>query len=177
MSNSLGPADKDLREADRSDRQARAAAKAARDAAIRRAEAELALVKPRIVDHIKHECLRLEAALLAARARDGNYRTCVSEAYRAGQRLRDVAEPMGYPLVGFIATNLCTIVEAADEAIMDYPAAVLDCYLDALQLVQTAPYQAKTVNDIPELCAALLRAVQYTKALAARAVRSPGKPS
>lgn len=158
---------------DRLNRQARSAAKSARDAAIRRAEVELALVKPRIVDHIKHECLRLEAALLAARAHDRNYRSCVSEGYHAARHLRDVADTMGYRLVGFIATNLCTIIETADEAGMDYPAAVLDCYLDALQLVQTAPYRDKQVADLPELSLALLQAVQYTKTLAVRAARAP----
>jgi hypothetical protein len=154
-------------------RQARSPAKSARNAAIKRAEAELALLKPRIVDHIEHESLRLEAALLAARAHNANYQSCVSKAYDAGQHLRDVADTMGYRLVGFIATNLCTIIETADDAGMDYPAAVLDCYLDALQLVQTAPYRDKQIVDLPELTTALLQAVQYTKTLAARAARAP----
>lgn len=164
---------RDTKEDDRLNRQARSAAKSARDAAIKRAEAELALVRPRIIDHIKHECLRLEAALLAARAHDGKYRAHVSEAYDAGQHLRDVADTMGYRLIGFIATNLCTIIETADEGGMDYPAAVLDCYLDALQLVQTAPYRDKRLADLPELSTALLQAVQYTKTLAVRAARAP----
>jgi hypothetical protein len=157
----------------RLNRQARPAAKSARNSAIKRAEAELALLTPRIVDHIKHESLRLEAALLAARVHDSNYRSCVSEAYDAGQHLRDVADTIGYRLVGFIATNLCTIIETADDAGMDYPAAVLGCHLDALQLVQTAPYRDRQVADLPELSTALLQAVQYTKTLAARAARAP----
>lgn len=177
MSNIADSARKDPREDDRLERQARAAAKSARDAAIKRAEAELVMIKPGIVGHIKHECLRLEGALLAARAHHGDYRSCVSEAYRAGQNLRDVSEPMGFPLIGFVATNLCTIVETADEAAMDYPVAVLDCYLDALQLVQTPPYQTKQLKEIPELTAALLRAVQYTKVLAARAAKPRGAVS
>ena len=175
MSDYAGGDYKEVREKNRSDRQAREAAKAARNAAIKRAEVELALVKPRIVDHIKHECRRLEAALLAARAQGSNYQSCVSEAYRAGQNLRDVADPMGYPLVGFIATNLCTIVETADEAHMRYPAAVLDCYLDALQLVQTAPYQGRQMSEFPELSTALLQAVRHIKSLAASTVTPIGK--
>lgn len=173
MSQHAAGASRDTRQDGTLNRPSRSAAKSARNAAIKRAEAELALLKPHIVDHIKHETLRLETALLAARAHDDNFRLCVSEAYDAGQHLRDVADTMDYRLVGFIAASLCIIIETADDAGMDYPAAVLDCYLDALQLVQTAPYRDNQLADLPELCRALLQAVQYTKALAARAARAP----
>src|SRR5277367_2787472 len=85
-----------------------------RQAAIKRAEAELMRVRPRIEEYIKVECLRLENALLAARQRDENYVSVVADAYRASKNLRDVAGSVGYPLLGFVAVNLCTIIETAD---------------------------------------------------------------
>jgi hypothetical protein len=148
---------------------ARSPAKLTREVAIKRAEAELAMIKPRIENYVKLECKRLENVLRAALARDANYTAHVHEAYQYSRNIRDVAGSIGYSLIGFIATNLCTIVEAADAAHMDYPAAVIDCHYDALRLAFSRAYFGKNLKDVPELSAGLLQTVQVAKVMAARA--------
>lgn len=143
-----------------------------RQAAIRRAEAELARTRPRIEEYIKAECLRLEKALLAARLRDSNYASFVADAYIAGQNLRDVAGSVGYPLISFVAANLCTIIETADAVQMKYPASVIDCFFEAIRLVQANEYAGKTPTDLPHLTAGLLQTVELTKTMAVRAAQS-----
>jgi hypothetical protein len=159
-------------------RQARAPGGLSRDAAIKRAEAELALIKPGLADHIGLQSKLLESALLAARQRDEKHRAYVAEAYAASLNLREVADSVGYSLVGFIAANLCTIIETADAALMDYPAAVIDCHCDALRLALSPRYQGKQLRDLPQLSAGLLQTVRITKAMAARmAARMAPAPS
>jgi hypothetical protein len=148
-----------------------------RHAAIKRAEAELARTRPRIEEYIKAECLRLEQALLAARERDEDYASFVADAYTASQNLRDVAGSVGYPLIGFVAANLCTIIETADAVQMQYPASVIDCFFEALRLVQGRDYVEKTPKDLPHLTAGLLQTVELTKAMAVRTAQSAKQAS
>jgi hypothetical protein len=144
-----------------------------RQAAIDRAQRELMLMRPRLTEYMMGECRRLEAALSAARDGDADYASLVREAYAASQNVRDVAASIGFPLLGFIATNLCTVIETADEARMDYPAAVIDCHFDALRLARSDSYEAKQLAEVPELSGGLLQTVQLVKAMAART--SPGR--
>ena len=139
-----------------------------REAAIDRAQQELALIHARLTEYIMAECQRVEAILSAARAGDGDYASLVREAYAASQNLRDVAGSMGYPLLGFVATNLCTVIETVDEAHMDYPAAVIDCHLDAMRLARSDSYGAKEFAEVSELSGGLLQTVQLVKAMASR---------
>jgi hypothetical protein len=143
-----------------------------RQAAIDRAEVELARSRPRIEEYIKAECQRLEKALLAARLRNENYTSCIADAYTASQNLRDVSGSVGYPLIGFVATHLCTIIETADAAQMQYPASVIDCFFDALRLVQGSDYAGKTPADLPHLTAGLLQTVELTRSMAVRVAQS-----
>lgn len=143
-----------------------------RRAAIERAEAELARTRPGVEEYIKVECQRLEAALLAACKRDENYASFVADAYDAGQNLRDVAGSVGYSLIGFIAANLCTIIETADAVRMRYPAAVIGCFYDALRLVQGRDYAGKKPTDLPDLTAGLLQTVELTRVMAARVAQA-----
>jgi len=77
-----------------------------------------------------------------------------------------------YPLVGFVAINLCTILEAADAVQLRYPASVIDYFFEAHRLVQGRDYAGKTPRDLPHLAAGLLHTVEMTKAMAARAAQS-----
>jgi hypothetical protein len=154
---------------DRFGRIARSHAGFSRQVAIERAAAELARIRPRLAAHIGEECRRLDAALVAARTGDENYRATIATAYSASQNLRDVAPSIGYSLLGFVAANLCTIIEAADAAQTACPVAIIDCYLDALRLVQTVPYRTKQPKELPELAAALSQTVQWMKSRAERA--------
>jgi hypothetical protein len=149
-------------------RQARAPGALSRDDAIKRAHAELTRLKPQLEEHVKQQCRQLEAALLAARARDERFVSSIGEAYAASLSLREVADSIGHTLVGFIAANLCTIIETADAAHMDYPAAVIDCHCDALRLALSPLYQGKQLRELPELSAGLLQTVRITKAMAER---------
>jgi hypothetical protein len=176
MSAKAGGASREVKRDDVFGRHARSLASFSRKIAIERATAELARLKPRITAHIKEECRHVEAALLAAQARDESYRTHVAEAYRASLNLRDVAQSMDYSLVGFVAANFCLIVETADAAQTDYPAAILDCYLDAFRLAQTRPYKTKQPEELPAFSAGLLQTVQWMKAKAERGATSHGAP-
>ena len=115
--------------------------------------------------------------LLAARERDEDYASFVADAYTASQNLRDVAGSVGYPLIGFVAANLCTIIETADAVQMQYPASVIDCFFEALRLVQGRDYVEKTPKDLPHLTAGLLQTVELTKAMAVRTAQSAKQAS
>ena len=162
-------------------RRARSPGALSRDEAINRAHAELTQLKPQLEEHVKLQCRQLEAALIAARALDGKHLVHIGDAYAASLSLREIAGTIGYTFVGFIAANLCAIIEAADAAHMDYPAAVIDCHCDALRLALSPPYQGKQLGDLPELSAGLSRTVTITKAMAERiaalAATPPAKAS
>lgn len=150
-------------------RAARAPGGISRGAALARAEAEIERVKPQVSQYIKQECARLGTALRSARAGKRVDAAAVAEACMASQHLRDVAESVGYPLVGLIATNLCNIFEAVELAQIDYPAAVIDCHFDALRLALSRRYQGKKLKDLPELSTGLAQIVEIAKDSAARA--------
>jgi hypothetical protein len=161
---------------DRFGRLARSSGGLSRLAAMQRAEAELEHAAPGVAQYIRIECKRLETTLLAARAQDENLPQFIAEAYLTSQHLRDVAGSVGFSLIGFIATNLCTIFETMEAAHIDFPAAVMDCHLDALRLAQSRDYEGKELADVPELSAGLIKTVQMVKN-AARAVAPAAKPS
>jgi len=152
-------------------RKARAPGGSPRDVAIKFAQEMLTSVRPPLVDYLGDECQRLEVTLLAARAGNGDYASLMAVAYEASQNIRDVAEPAGQSLIGFIASNLCTIIETAADADMQYPAAIIDCHCDALRLAQNPAFAGKTIGELPELSAGLAETAQMTKVLAARRLR------
>ncbi len=157
-------------------RQARSPGALPRDDAIERAHAELTRLKPQLEEHVKLQCQQLEAALLAARARDEKHLVHIADAYAASLSIRDIADSIGHSLVGFIAANLCTIIETADAAHMDYPAAVIDCHCDALRLALSPPYLGKPLRELPELSAGLSQTVRITKAMAERVAAAAAAP-
>jgi len=154
-------------------RKARASGGVPRDAAIKRALEMLISVRPPLADYVDDQCRRLETTLLAARARRGDYGALIAVAYAAAQNIRDVADPAGQSLAGFIAGNLCTVIETAADAGMEYPAAIIDCHCDALRLAHTPAFAGKTIKELPELSAGLAETAQMTKALAARHTHQP----
>lgn len=155
-------------------RQARSPGGLSRSAALARAAAEVERVKPQIVDHIRQECARLDAALQAIGTADPLDAAAVAEAYAASQQVRDVAESIGYPLVGLIAANLCTIFEAIETARIEYPAAVIDCHHKALRLALTRRYRDKQPQDLPELSSGLQQIANIARAVAA--ITEPPEP-
>lgn len=138
-------------------RQARSPGGPPRDAAIKRAKRELARLKPRLESYVKAESQRLAAALLAAQARDIGYAGHVGRAYDASRNIRDVADSIGYELLGFIATNLCTVIETAETARIEYPADIIDCHREAFALALSSAYLNKTLEELPELFGGLLK--------------------
>ena len=103
------------------------------------------------------------------RQKDECYVTNIRNTYVASQNIRDVADSIGYSLIGFIATSLCTIIEATDAAAIECPAAIFDCYYQALRLALTRKYVKKSLKELPELSAGLLQTVHIVKGLAVRA--------
>jgi hypothetical protein len=150
-------------------RQARAPGGISRDAALLRAAAEIERVKPQVSDYIMQECHRLDAALHSANAEGHTDASSVAEAYASSQRLRDVAQTVGYPLLALIATNLCTIFEALEAAQVDYPAAVIECHHKALRLALSRRYRDKEPKDLPELSAGLWQIAKLAQAMRADA--------
>jgi hypothetical protein len=159
---------------DRFGRLARSAGGPSRVIAITRADTELAHVAPGVSQYIKIECKRLDTTLAAALAQDGNLSSFVAEAYVTSQHLRDVAESVGFSLVGFIATNLCTIFETMETARIEFPAAVVACHFNALRLAQSRDFEARDLKNFSDLSAGLLKTIQMIKK-AAR-VGGPPKP-
>jgi HPt (histidine-containing phosphotransfer) domain-containing protein len=159
--------------------QARSPGGLSRDDAIKRAHVELTQLKPQLEEHLKQQCQQLEAALLAARTHDEKHLAHIADAYAASLSLPEIADSIGYALVGFIAANLCTIIETADEARMDYPAAVIDCHCDALRLALSPSYLGKQLRDLPELAAGLSQTVRIAKVMAERIAASaaPAPPA
>ena len=133
-----------------------------REAALQRAAAEVERLKPKVTEHMKQELSRLETAVRQARGSD-QVAAAVAEAYAACQNLRDVAESVGYSLVGLIAANLCTIFEEVEATRIAYPAAIIDCHFEALRLALSEPYQGKKPQEFPELSAGLVQIAQIAK--------------
>jgi len=143
-------------------RMARSPGGVSREAALQRAAAEVERLKPKVTEHIKQELSRLETAARQAGAAEQSS-AAVAEAYAACQNLRDVAESVGYSLVGLIATNLCTIFEEVEATRIAYPAAIIDCHLEALRLALSEPYHGKKPDEFPELSAGLVQIAQIAK--------------
>jgi hypothetical protein len=150
-------------------KQARSGGGISRTAALARAAAEIERVKPQVSEYIKQECQRLDTALISIAAAEKIDPVTVAEAYTASQHVRDVAESIGYPLVGLIASNLCTIFEAVESTPIEYPTEVIDCHHRALRLALTRPYRGKQPTDFPELSAGLLHIAKIARAMSAAA--------
>lgn len=147
----------------RFERQFRRPGGLSRAAAIKRAEAELERVRPELSNYIMTECQRLDAALSAAAT--GNDPQQIALAHECSQNLRDVAETMGYPLLGFVARSLCAVFEATRDGQLPYPADIITCHLDALRLAQQPAYRDKTSAQLQDLSAGLTRATQIVTKL------------
>jgi hypothetical protein len=119
----------------------------------------------------------LEVALSAAGVSGPHQEASIRNARVASERLRDVAEPMGFLLIALVAKSLCDIFEAADESQIEYPRAVLDCHFDALRLVQQRRYRDLRPQDLPDLTKGLLRAALLIKKVAAAAPKPKVMPS
>jgi len=147
-----------------------------RELAIRRAQAELAHLKPELSPAIGMGCRDLEDALLAMSQNNEDRGPHVEQAYSASQNLRDIAGSLGFSLVGLIASNLCTIFETVSTAGMPYPRHVIACHLQALQLAQAYLHQNKMPPDVEELAKGLAQTVQWVKNAAASTtnVADPG---
>ena len=125
--------------------------------------------KSQTANSLKELCKSLEDALLAARSGDGNHPSAVAEAYRFSRDIRDLANSIGYPLLGMIATNLCRIFEVAGKAKIRCPQQILDCHFEALRLAQTPAYERMQPAELPQLAMGLQQIVQIVKTNAARA--------
>ena len=148
-----------------------------RSRALQNARVELNRLKPQLTNYIKDECVNLEVALSAAGIAGPHQEASIRNARVASERLRDVAEPMGFLLIALVAKSLCDIFEAAEEAQIEYPQAVLDCHFDALRLVQQRRYRDLRPQDLPDLTKGLLQAAQLVKKAAASARKPKVMPS
>lgn len=176
MSKKATPTHREIKVDDEFGRKARSPGGLARDVALKRAAAELAQIKPRLEDYIRAEAEHLQAALLAARTRDGNFMANIRNAYAASRNIRDVAHSVGYPLAGFITANLCIVIETADAATGDYPAEVIDCHYEAFRLALSPGYLNSNPDQLPELSNGLLQIVKIAITVATRAT-SPDGPA
>lgn len=147
-------------------RQARSLGGISREAALTRAGAEIDRIRPQVADYIHQECARLETLLRAACEARQLDAASATEAYQTSQHVRDVADTVGYPLVGLIAANLCTIFEAVETAEIAYPHATIECHYHALRLALSQPYLGKKPNELPELAAGLTQIAQIVRATA-----------
>jgi hypothetical protein len=139
-----------------------------REQAIRRAESALARLEPDIAKFIYSELKRLDGALLAARRRDAGHMANIKDAYEASGHIRDVADPTIYSLLSFITTLLCRVIEISDGVSMAYPGEIIDCFADALLLVQSDEYRKKTAKDLSDLTTALEKTVVAVEAMAGK---------
>lgn len=95
----------------------------------------------------------------AARRRAGDtpvewYETLCS----ISRELRDVGETFGYPLITFVAGNLCTILDGVGPQI---GLATVDCHIDALRCKDMERIRHKGVDRFTDLCEGLRRLAAF----------------
>jgi hypothetical protein len=140
-----------------------------RNVALQRARTEIDRLKPEMSQLIVVGCRDLEVALNAARGDDPDRAQHLEQAYTISDSLREVAGTLGFPFVGLIASNLCTIFETVKAADIPCPFAVLACHIQALQFARANLSQPKMTPDLQELAEGLARTVQLVEDAAAAA--------
>jgi hypothetical protein len=72
------------------------------------------------------------------------------------QHLADVAAPMDYQFVSFVASNLCMIFEAIKRG-AEHNSEIIICHINALRLARQQQYRGMRPEDLPELSEGLRR--------------------
>jgi hypothetical protein len=77
------------------------------------------------------------------------------------RQLRDIGGTIGYPLLTFIASNLCEILDSAstEEVTLE----MIACHVDALRLARQARYRNMRPDQLPELTGGLRRVAEFVR--------------
>ncbi len=126
----------------------------ARDQALKNAAANIDAFKPGFEGWLDQELANLLE--LVSRTSSKPNTSWIESAERQSQRLVDVAETMDYPLMSFVANNLCLILEAL-RCGAEYRAEVIGCHIDAILLSRQPQYRHLRSEDLPELSVGLTR--------------------
>lgn len=137
--------------------------------ALANAQKELALLKPAVGQFVESECDKLLAALESASLEGAERNAKVAIADVCSRLIRDVAGAADFVLVGLVAKSLCELFELLVDSDIDYPAAVVNCHVDALRLARRPEYRGKEVDQFaPQLVDALGSAVERVRRSAAK---------
>jgi hypothetical protein len=94
--------------------------------------------------------------------------TNMEAVYRHSSDIRDVAAPMDFPLAGFVAHNLCKLIELTRVSSMAYPSEIVDYHVRAVALTSQASYRGAVPSDQPEPIEELNRSYEHFQALVSR---------
>ena len=82
------------------------------------------------------------------------------------RQLRDLGTTMGFPLLSFVADNLCEIIDRP-RAGVDCNIELITCHVDALLLARQAQYRTLRPEQLPELSRGLLQVAESARAVPA----------
>src|SRR5262245_40611945 len=126
-----------------------------RTLALQNAQAEIKQDKSKVDVSLDQEINAIAELLQAARAgkAEANWAESMCERSR---RLRDVGTTVGYPLLTFVAANLCDILERP-EATDPTSLESIACHIDSLFLSRRREYRNLRPEQLPELSRGLYR--------------------
>jgi hypothetical protein len=137
------------------------------DQAVESASAELEKLKVGFAGWLDTQVVQLRRSAAEAKTSSDDAPN-VEAVYRHSSDIRDVAAPMDFPLAGFVADNLCRIIELTRKGSMAYPSEMVDCHVGAITLTSQARYRGVMPSDQPALIEDLNRSYAHFRALASR---------
>ena len=126
--------------------------------AIEHAQARIEEVRPSFSDWLDGELEGL-AALIGRSANGSGNVGWIDDALAHARRIRDVGTTMGFPLLTFVADNLCDIFEAIKGG-AECRHELLDCHIEALLLARQERYRSVRPEQVPELTGGLRRVAE-----------------
>jgi hypothetical protein len=132
-----------------------------RERAIENAQAQIEENKPDFEAWLNGELKELVAvvAKVEAGTAEPHWVEAVSSHCR---QLRDIGATIGYPLLTFIASNLCNILESPNTGV-EINLGTITCHVDALQLARQARYRNMRPDQLPELTGGLRRVAEFVR--------------
>jgi hypothetical protein len=132
-----------------------------RERALENAQAQIEENKPDFETWLDGELKALVAvvAKVEAGTAEPHWAEAVSSHCR---QLRDIGSTIGYPLLTFIASNLCDILENPNKGV-DINLETINCHVDALQLARQARYRNMRPDQLPELTGGLRRVAEFLR--------------
>ncbi len=144
----------------RFERMARRPGGISREEAIEQAQSAVDELSTDFTGWIDEQLRELSATLADLSGNPGD-KAALERAHEKSVYLRDVSGTMGYPLVTFVASTLCEVLDAYIAG-APFDKNVTDCHMDAFLLARTDEYRHMRPQEVPELARGLLRVVEVS---------------